>query len=295
MSTTGVQVDLRSARNRLRNALPTVPGVDALLHWLDGVPTGTVAQESAMHLSASVSANIQRISLYAWAAAPALVARTARFLAEAEVSETEMLRFAAAFGALEPDRVGSWIEIGPLGIDGGWIMPGPIDLQQAQTFLPPGSPRDNLLAWARRHDISNCLQLRRAVGEQAAYSEVLLPMPAGDPRHQMAMAMQAIEAMGAEPIPLEIRQDMLRLNRGPVLLSAWLVPDGLAKVGVQLPGPAPELQTLLLQAIAQPESDLDLFTAALGANGPDRIEIQELASGLDVELHFDLSDLAPTD
>lgn len=287
--------DLRALRARIRNALPTLPGSEALLHWLDGLPLPTGPAAEDLRLEVSVSADVQRVTLSATAPAAYLVTRTARFLAEADVSDKEMAFFASAFQELEPARLGSWIEIGPLGIDGGWLMPGPMLLDAARAFVPAGEPQEQLLEWTRKHDITTCLLIKRSVGDHAPYTELVLPLPGGDVRSQLSLAQQGFEAMGALGLPEAVSRAVARHSRGAMSLSAWLVPDGLAKAGILLTGPDPELQSALMQALSVPEGELDRFNAALGRAGPDRIEVQELADGVELELHFSLTAPEPTD
>ncbi len=285
--------DLRALRTRLRAALPTLPGTEALLHWLDGLPMPERPVGDDLRLEVAVSADVQRITLSASSPSSQLVTRTARFLAEADVSETEMRKFAQAYEDLEPDRLGSWLEIGPQGIDGGWQIPGPLSLDAVSSFAPEGEPRELLLDWARDHRIDTCLLIKRSVGETAAYTELLLPLPSGDARTQLAAALAGFDAVGAVGLPEAIREAVQRHARGPMALSAWLVPDGLAKVGLMLSNPGQELQMALLQAVGQPDADLDRFMVELGVVSPERIEIQELADGIELELHFGLGAVEP--
>lgn len=286
--------DLRALRTRLRAALPTLPGTEALLHYLDGLPMPERAEAGDLRVEVAVSADVQRITLQATAPANQLVTRTARFLAEADVSDEEMKHFAQAYDQLEPDRLGSWLEIGPQGIDGGWVMPGPLPLDAVQAFAPEGEPREQLLAWAKDHGIDSCLLVKRSVGETAAYTELLLPLPAGDARTQLAAAVAGFDAVGAVGLPQGFREAVQRHARGAMALSAWLVPDGLAKIGLMLAAPSTELQMSLLLAAGQADADLDRFMVELGEITAERIEIQELADGIELELHFGLGAAVPT-
>jgi hypothetical protein len=278
--------ELRLVRARIRAALPELAGVDALLHWLDGLPQGT--PDLQLHLAAS--ANVERVTLSAVGPTATLLGRTARFLAEAGVSEHELRRFATACEALQPEVLGSWVEVGPAGIDGGWVLPGPWPLASVRDLLPEGESTDQLWAWASAHEVEQCLVLKRAAGEQALYVELVLPLPPGSVRSQFVCAADAADRLGAEGWPQPLRDAVEHHARGALALSVWLVPDGLAKLGLWLPGPAPELQAALLGLLGEPEAAADQLTAALGSAGPTQLELQELPEGLDLELHFGLGE-----
>lgn len=281
----------RLVRARVRAALPELAGLDALLHWLDGLPQG--ASDLQLHLAAS--ADGERVTLSAVGPTSTLLGRTARYLAEAGVNEHELQRFATACEALQPDVLGSWVEVGPAGIDGGWILPGPWPLASFRDLLPEGESTEQLCTWAETHKLEGCLLLKRAVGDQAAYTEVVLPMPAGTVRRQLACVSEAADMLGAEGWPEPLLTAVERHARGPMALSVWLVPDGLAKLGLVLQGPAPELQAELLALLGEPEAAADRLTAALGSAGPTHIELQELSEGLDLELHFGLGEPSTVD
>lgn len=284
-------VEPRLVRARIRTALPELAGLDALLHWLDGLPQG--ASELQLHLAAS--ADVERVTLSVVGPMSNLLGRTARYLAEAGVSEHELHQLAATCEVLQSDMLGSWVEAGPAGIDGGWILPGPWPLASVRDLLPNGESTEQLCAWAAAHELGQCLLLKRAVGDQAAYTELMLPMPPGTVRSQLACASEAAAMLGAEGWPEPLLAAVERHARGPMALSAWLVPDGLAKLGLLLQGPAPELQAELLALLGEPEAAVDRLTAALGSAGPTHIELQELPEGLDLELHFGLGEPSPVD
>jgi hypothetical protein len=286
--------DLRALRTRLRGALPTLPGTEALLHYLDGLPMPERSEAGDLRVEVAVSADVQRITLSATAPASQLLTRTARFLAEADVTDAEMQHFAKACDQLEPDRLGSWLEIGPQGIDGGWLMPGPLTLEAVRAFAPEGEPHEQLMAWASDHGIETCMMIKRSVGETAAYTELLLPLPSGDARTQLEAALAGFDAVGAVGLPQGFRDAVQRHARGPMALSAWLVKDGLAKIGLMLTTPTTELQMSLLEAAGQADAELDRFMAELGEVVPQRMEIQELADGIELELYFSLGAAEPT-
>lgn len=272
-------------------------GAAMLGRWLESLPLPEpdVAVD-AVTLSVTVASDLQRLAVRAAGPTPILGPHAVRFLEQAGADDDERARLSAAVDQLAPDRMGTWLEIGPEGTDGGWLVRGPLPLAAVRAFLPDGEGSDLLMDWAARHEIDTCLTLQRSVNQGTPYLDLSLPLPRSltglpgdDARHQLTAALLAFEVLGAPVPPEAVRRAVLQHGAGGMRLTAWLAEAGPARVGVRIPNPDEALLTALTQAAGpHDETALAVFTAAAGLGPPSWVETFRHATGLGAELQYAL-------
>lgn len=286
-------------RQELLDAISLLPKAargegEAIRAWLDALPAPRVGAWPDLALAAAITMDQQRLTLRAAGATLRMSTATRAFLRAAGGAEPELLALDHVLADLDPIALGSWLEVGPQGIDGGWFLPAPTHVDQILTLLPTCDARDGLLDWAREHGIDQCLGLRRSVNAAAPYTELTLPLPDGDALAQITQVLLLFEALDV-PMPAEaVRRALLREVESPLAVSAWLLPEGLAQLSLLIHDPSESLVTALGVSVGSPSDRLRPFVNALGAgHQPMAVELQRTADSWTVEVHVEVREHEP--
>ncbi len=270
--------------------LADLEGIEVLYGWLDQQPLPeddpAVGEAS---LVVALAADVSRVTWYAAGSPDAYAEATGAFLAQAGATEEALHTLADAGKALEPARVGSWVELTEEDLDGGWYLPVSLPFQRARNYAPPGPVSEALGVWARRCGAAAAAQLRRSVEEERPRTELTIPLPGGDAAQQRGLAKQAFAAVGAPWFSPQVEAALASVPAGQLALIVALTPAGLYRAGVLAPaGALTDLDALLAGGARGHEETLEAFDEALGGGGPQWIAISQYAQGLGVELLYEL-------
>lgn len=273
---------------------------EAIRAWLDALPApkavhiGQGAQWPDLALAAAITLDQQRLTLRAAGATYRMAGATRSFLHQAGGAEGELLAMEGVLKDLDPIVLGSWLEVGPQGVDGGWFLPAPCDLQEVLALLPACEARDGILAWARAQNIDQCLGLRRSVNASAPYTELTLPLADGDALQQVTSLLLLFELLEV-PIPsANLRRALLREVDTPLAISAWLLPEGLAQLAVLVQQPSETLLQFGAQLVGAQLGNLQPFLRACDVeNAPTMLELARTAENWVAELHVELREHEP--
>ncbi len=270
--------------------LADLEDIDVLYEWLDGQPLPEddpgVGEAS---LVVALSADVRRVTWYAAGPPEAFAEATGAFLAQAGATEEALSTLADAGKALEPARVGSWVELSEEDLDGGWYLPVSIPFQRARNYAPPGAVAEALGVWARRCGAAAAAQLRRSVEEERPRTELTIPLPGGDAAQQRSLAQQAFAAVGAPWFGADVERALSTVPAGQLALVVALTRAGLHRAGVLAPTASlAGLDELVGRVAAGQEETLEAFDEALGGGGPQWVAISQYAQGLGIELLYEL-------
>lgn len=286
-------------RHDLLNAVSLLPGRsvaerEAVEAWLGALPAPRLGQWPDMALAASVTLDQKRLTLRAAGATQRMSASTRAFLQQAGGAPQELTRLDLALAQLDPLVLGSWLEVGPQGVDGGWFLPSPVHVADVLPLLPPGDALDALLLWAAEQEIDVCLGVRCSVNAAAPYADLTLPLPDGQAHEQLAAALQLFDALGAQTLPEPLRRAIMRDLDSPLAISAWLLPEGLAQLSVLIHDPSDALLTAAGIACGVSADGIRPFVNACGPGQvPMALEIQRTAEGLQAEVHLEVREAEP--
>ena len=286
-------------RHDLLNALSLLPGHpraerEAIESWLNALPAPRLGQWPDMALAASVTLDQRRLTLRAAGATQRMAASTRAFLQQAGGAQEEITRLDLALAELDPLVLGSWLEVGPQGVDGGWFLPSPLPVADALSLLPPSDALDAVLHWADDQQIDVCLGVRRSVNAAAPYADLTLPLPDGQAHEQLAAALQLFDALGAQTLPEPLRRAIMRNLDSPLAVSAWLLPEGLAQLSVLIHDPSEALLTAAGIACGVSAEGIRPFVNSCAPGQvPMALEIQRTAEGLQAELHLEVREAEP--
>ena len=267
---------------------------EAIRAWLAALPAPRLGAWPDLALATAITFDQQRLTLRAAGATMRMAGPTRGFLESAGGAGPELRALDHVLADLDPIALGSWLETGPQGVDGGWFLPAPMHLDQILTLLPVSDARDGLLDWARGLGIDQCLGLRRSVNAAAPYTELTLPLPDGDALEQVTRILLLFEALDVPTPPEAVRRALLREVETPLAVSAWLLPEGLAQLSILIHDPGEALLTALGVAVGHPLDRLRPFTNALGAgHQPMAVELQRTADAWVAELHVEVREHEP--
>jgi hypothetical protein len=245
-------------------------------------------------LAASVTLDQRRLTLRAAGATLRMAQSTRAFLQLAGGAPEELVALDDALRVLDPIVLGSWLETGPQGVDGGWFLPSPMDLADVLMLLPASDALTVLLAWAAEQGIDLCLGVRRSVNAAAPYTEIILPLPDGAAHEQLAATLVLFDRLGARTLPEPLRRAILRELDAPLAVSAWLLPEGLAQLNVLIHDPGEALLAAAGVACGAHAESLRPFVHACGPDQlPMALELQRTADGLQAELHIEVREAEP--
>jgi hypothetical protein len=255
--------------------------------WLASLPSPLdPVEETRLEFGVSVTANADRLTWRAAGTPDEFIPRLGDYFHERGVSGQEMERISQAGAAIQPDTLGSWVEAGEQGFDAGWYFPVNVPLTQALEVA--GSQAGEALgAWAEESGVHTCTRLGRSVGTGHPFTELVLPLPAGDVEEQVYTGLRAFTALGIPPLPDEALGPLLFQAGERVALSVWLSATGVAKAGLLAAHPPTLLMLDLVQVAGVNDFEpLAALEGLLGVEGPEWIECQQRATGFGVELHY---------
>jgi len=137
---------------------------------------------------------------------------------------------------INPDRIGSWINVSELGgIDGGWCFTFPVEIKVALPAVEEGSSVDSLLSWCEKHNVVECYYLARDMGaEPPRQTEVKIHIPQGN--NLLETVIDAYDMCGF-PHPPEETQQVLREAKN-LNLSINITEDDFVRIAVSVVQPS---------------------------------------------------------
>ena len=140
---------------------------------------------------------------------------------------------------INPDRIGSWINVSEMGgIDGGWCFTFPVDIKVALPAIEQGNSVDNLLNWCEKHNVTECYYLARDMGaEPPRQTEVKIHIP---PTNNLLETVIDAYDMCGFPHPPEGALNALREAKA-LNLSINITEDDFVRISVSIPNPSLEI------------------------------------------------------
>jgi hypothetical protein len=243
--------------------------------------------ETVREFGVSVTADLGRLTWTVSGEAGAMIPVIGEYLTEVGVSEAELDRLAEADEAIQPARLGSWIECRGESLDLGWLFPVEMPLVQALDVVEPSVKRDQVGEWAARQGLETCSCLGRSLGVGHPYTQLCLPLPKTGLQQQLVAALEAFSSLSVPALSDQVVLSLLQGGPANLALSLWLSAKGLVKIGLVLPQPETWQVLHLCRALRIDEDEmLAAFEGALGVEGPNAVEVQSFAGGSGIELHY---------
>jgi hypothetical protein len=291
MVTMGYLMELRfKMKMALLDNLPWVAEAqEALLdRWLDSVPLILgYDDEDLVEYEVAVTADLQRLTLRAAGEASRYIPALAQFFQEVGAQEAEMTQLSQLGEQLQPATLGSWLEVRPDALDGGWYFPMTLPLTAALAVAHPTDSAQSLAAWAKSYGVETSTGLGHSMGGGYPRTEIQLLLPGEAIAAQLEAGLQLFEALDAPALPSIAIAALEELSPPGLVASVWLTAEGIAKVGLLSPQPPTKLIIQLCIAAGINQDDaLAAFQGTLDVAGPNFVECQQVAEGLNVEVHY---------
>jgi len=196
--------------------------------------------------------------------------------------ESEIDRLNEIGGAINPQKIGSWIDMsGKGGMDGGWYFPVDTQVKVALEAADPGDPTKKVAEWAEQNNITMCYSVGRDMGAAPPrQTELRFKLPGNDFTNQLRIAMDAFFAFGFPSLSEDALLTLRRAEGGEaVCMSIITSSEGFVRLGVLLPHPSPDTVRGFCELVGAQADDVGRFQGQLGVTGPAYVEYQYLMKG----------------
>lgn len=271
LDTVSIDSDLSEALTRRLNLqisvsqLPVVEEwMDARLgRWLESVPLPPELAGPPARFLVAVASDLSRLRWSASGHPSGFIPKLAAYLSAEKVSAEEIEIINQLGEALEPDTIGSWIEVRGGAVHTGWQM---LDRESAPEVLALLGDRAADLAEAvTAAGILRCTRIARQVGEGAGW-QLDLELTGAPEEDALAAASAALEVLGCElslPAGDYVDRDLAQ-TRVVVVLGEGAAPGS---AGVRF-GASPDQVAALCHAVgAEYVEELDAVRRALSSAG----------------------------
>jgi len=197
-------------------------------------------------------------------------------------------------GVINPAVIGSWIDMSTLGgMDGGWIFPGEMNINDGLEACDEGSARTKLSDWLKTNNIGNGVLLARDMGASPPrQTEIRVTLNFDFPKN-WELLTSALKAFGVSDITSEYKKAIQKWAPKKVDLSVVTSSEGFVRIGLIFPEPNSEVVEALGGGNSRPFMDFQKNIK----KEPSHVEIQYLMTGFGyavyqegykIKLHYSL-------
>jgi len=261
-----------------------------------------------MDFQVAISADLNKLTWRVGGPQGSFIQKMVDFFWNVGAPEVEIDRLNEVGALLNPDRIGSWIDMSAKGgMDGGWFFPIKTTLEQSiqATDKPENEPINpaikTLQQWCKDKDISIIHVIGRDMGAAPPrQTEMRIKLPGMNYEEQLEIAVNAWTTFGLPAIPEEAVK-VMKSHTGPndITLSVVTSVDGFVRIGILVPKPSNEtVQGLCkLSVVGGNKDGVLMFENSLGKDSPDYVEYQHLVKGygygvykegFDVAFHYEI-------
>jgi len=293
-------------RNRLNAAKSTIPFlcdadnkvVEFWSIWVDSIPTkAELLPEGAIEFSLSVSLDMQKLTWRTCGPQNVFIQKMVDFFWNVGAPESEIDRLNTVGEAINPGKIGSWIDMSAKGgMDGGWYFPVDVVVKTAATAADPfGDAIQKFTDWIERKEIKVVNSIGRDMGAAPPrQTEFKFRLPGSVFESQLELALDAFNAFGFPPMETQHLVALRDFRPNGLILSVVTCAEGFVRLGLLCPNPPPEMVNQLDHQRTN-RGDVIALQSALGVNGPSFVEFQYLMKpfgygvykeGYDIAFHY---------
>jgi len=190
-----------------------------------------------------LSADFTQISWYIGGVQAEFIQGLVDFFWNVGAPETEIDRLNDLGGLMNPEMVGSWIDMSEKGgMDGGWFFPVDVPIDYALEGCDSGDSLNVVKAWAKKNNIEKSYHIKRDMGAAPPrQTELKFKVPSNlDVDAQCSFVLAAIKEFGFPDPPKEMWSTITRDKKKGLRISVITTTEGFARVGVIFPQPSAE-------------------------------------------------------
>ncbi len=261
-----------------------------LQEWLQAVPVGAYDEQLPLEYKVSLTADLQQLTWWAAGLPGQLIGPMAAYFSQIGVSTSELERIRSLGEEIQPARLGSWMQMTPDSLDGGWYFPLQLPLTPALKVAEASRDKVTLQKWAQKHAVAHCAQLKRSMGAGYPYTEIQFILPGNSLSQKLDNGLALFKRLEAPSFSEITLSTILDSEKEELMASVWLASEGIAKVGLLLPTPSTKLMLkLCMTADINQDAGLAAFQGSLDVDGPAYIEAQHTSTGYGIELIYNLN------
>lgn len=260
----------------------------SLLAWLRELPGPEEQDDVIEYLDVTLSGRGDRFAVRALGPADRMIPGMAEFFGDMGASPDALERLGALGATLDPDTLGSWLEVRDGAANGGWWVDAG-SLAHLEAFLDDGAQWEALRDWAQASGVEIFLEAGRSVADGEGQLIATFPLPGDDALGQVQSALSLFDALGAAQPPDDALAALMNGRHDGLEATLWLAPGGVVKSGLR--ALQPSLSLVIELAEASGGANLDLVAQVQGLllmDDPWAVETHVRADGPGIELTYRL-------
>ena len=269
MSLDSVLADALTTRLNLQISVSKLPVVEEWMdtrlgRWLDSVPLPPELAGPPVQFLATVATDLSRVRWSAAADPGGVIPRLAEYLSQCKISTAELDRINALGERLEPELIGSWVEVRDGAVHTGWQMLDREDVSEVLAIL--GDDAAALTGPIASTGLTRCTRIARQVTDGAGAYQIDLELTGAPETDALVTAAGALAALGC-PIALPagefVNRDLAQ-TRIVVTVGAGAAPG---KAGVRFGASSDQVAALCSAVGVSYDPELDAVRRSLSSEG----------------------------
>uniref|UniRef100_A0A6B2L4B5 PH domain-containing protein n=1 Tax=Arcella intermedia TaxID=1963864 RepID=A0A6B2L4B5_9EUKA len=297
VSAGGIKGSLESAKNAIP-FLSADGNEDRILEfwqiWTESIPGGS----SDVSVTLVMNSDMSQLSWRVYGPQNVLIQEMVDFFWNVGAPEQEIDRLNEVGGLINPLTIGSWIDMSTKGgMDGGWVFPVNVPMEDALKACDDGDPLKKLSHWTKANAITECITVGRDMGASPPrQTEIRFNIKGDNFDARLHVASSAYRDFGF-PIPEAYLSILRTWNPASMILSIITSSEGFVRIGMILPNPDRQIVTQICNVGNVDTAKLFAFAQKLKIEKPAFVEFQFLNEsfgygvyneGLNIVFHFAL-------
>jgi hypothetical protein len=283
------KVLLKTAKDAIPAALSETAN-DFWEIWTTSIP----ASATDLTLSLATTPDMSELTWRVIGPQQSLIQEMVDFFWNVGAPDEEIDRLNNIGGVINPAFIGSWIDMSTLGgMDGGWIFPGEMAINDGLEACDEGEARTKLENWLKNNGITNGVLLARDMGASPPrQTEIRICLP-HDFTKNWELVVNALKTFSVQDIPSDMSKGIKKWQPKKVELSVVTSSEGFVRIGLIFPEPTAEIVDSLAGHNNRPYLEFQKNIK----KEPSNLEIQFLMSafgyavyqeGYKIKLHYSL-------
>jgi hypothetical protein len=268
-------------RINLQIVISSIPSIEEemdmpLSRWLDAVPLppempGGVAPTLLVRLRT----DLEGMGWSAYGAPAGMIPKMADYFQKCGMASADLAVINAMGDAMEPNQVGSWIEVVGGAMRTGWQFREPMALARLAPHLSADLAVTRLMMFTAKRDIEDYRSLVQTVSTPrggTSRSLITLALPGDTAARQVALASEAFTDLGQVQLPARLAAVLSEGAEADVSLAVELSAGAISAVEVAAPGiHADDLSALCAELGIAYSDRVGELERMLGADGVHRL------------------------
>jgi hypothetical protein len=266
------------AHNALKAAKSAIPAAlsetanDFWEIWTQSIPSS----DAELNLSLSTTPDMSELTWRVTGPQQVLIQDMVDFFWNVGAPDEEIDRLNNIGGVINPAVIGSWIDMSTLGgMDGGWIFPGEMNINDGLEACDEGSARSKLSDWLKSNNFGNGVLLARDMGASPPRQTEIRVALNFDFAKSWELVLSALKAFNVPDITSEYKKAIQKWSPKKIDLSVVTSSEGFVRIGLIFPEPNSEVVDALGGGHNRPFMDFQKNIK----KEPSHVEIQFLMNG----------------